>query len=202
VSAYVYFELGAPDGLRSRFLDDAAEFACWLGEWASEFPGEYPPAKLAKLADISQRGAAALKTSNPDEAQLIDCLTHDYWNFCTMTSIHGDKDVTPSAHKWYRYAPELSQVLPAATDDMCRYYRRLFAGDSLAECSGHAFKSVDGLFRWSWLLPHEVVDFCGKLQEYADMLEREDDHQAGVSWILVALQSAKEVGASLLVSVA
>ena len=202
MSAYVYFELGAPDGLRSRFLADAPEFERWLGALASEFPGEYPPAKLAKLADISLRGAAALKTADPGEAQLIDRLTHDYWNFCTMTGIHGDKDVTPSAHKWHRYAAELSQVLPAASEELCRYYRRLFAGDSLAECSGHSYQSPDGIFRWSWLLPHEVVDFCGKLQDHADFLNREDDGLAGVSWVLAALQSAREEGSSLLVSVA
>lgn len=202
MSARVYFELGAPDGLRSRFLDDAAEFERWLRELAAEFPGAYPPEKLAKLAGISLRGAAALKTTNPVEAQLIDHLTHDYWNFCTMTSIHGDKDVTPSAHEWYRYATELSQVLPNASNEVCRYYRRLFAGDSLAECCGHAYRSVDGIFRWSWLLPHEVADFCGKLQDYADLLNCEDDGLAGVYWILAVLQSAREEGCSLLVSVA
>lgn len=201
MSAYVYFELGAPDGLRSRFLDDAAQFERWLREVAAGFPGEYPPRQLAKLADISRRGAAALKTSDPDESVLIDCLTHDYWNFCTMTSIHGDKDLTPSSHKWHQYATELSQVLPTATDELCRYYRRLFAGDSLAECSGHAYQSVDGVFRWSWLLPHEVVDFGGKLQEYAGLLNLEDDGHAGVSGILMALQSAKDAGGSLLVSI-
>jgi len=202
LNAYVYFDLGAPDGLRSRFLDDAAEFERWLCALAAEFPGEYPPAKLAKLADILLRGEAALKTANPGEAHLIDWLTHDYWNFCTITSIHGDKDITPSAHEWHRYATELSQVLPTASEDLCRYYRRLFAGDSLAECGAHIFRSIDGVFRWSWLLPHEVVDFCGKLQDYADLLNRGDDGLAGVSWILAALQSAKEEGSSLLISVA
>lgn len=202
MSAHVYFELGAPDGLRSRFLDDAAEFERWLCELAAEFPGEYSPAKLAKIADISRRGAAGLKTADRDEAVLIDRLTHDYWIFCTMTGIHGDKDVTPSSHEWHRYATELPQVLPTATDAMCSYYRRLFAGDSLAECSGHAYHSMDGVFRWSWLLPHEVEDFCRKLREYAGLLDLEDDGLAGVSWILRALQSAKEQGSSLLVSVA
>lgn len=202
MSAYVYFELGAPDGLRSRFLDDAGEFERWLRELAAEFPGEYPPAKLAKLADISRRGAAALKTNHPDEARLIDHLTHDYWNFCTVTSIHGDKDVTPSAHKWHRYATELSQVLPTASEEVCRYYRRVFAGDSLVERHGHSYQSPDGIFCWSWLLPHEVVDFCGQLQDYAHFLHREDDGLAGVAWILAALQSAKEEGSSLLISVA
>lgn len=201
MSAYVYFDLGPPDGLRSRFLGDAPEFETWLRALAAEFPGEYPPAKLAKLADIALRGAAALKTTDPGEAQLIDHLTHDYWNFCTITSIHGDKDITPSAHKWHRYAAELSQVLPNASAELCRYYRKLFAGDSLAECSAHVHRSIDGVFRWSWLLPHEVVDFCGKLQDYADFLNREDDGLAGVSCILAALQSAKEEGSGLLISV-
>lgn len=201
MSAYVYFDLGPPDGLRSRFLGDAAEFERWLCALAAEFPGEYPPLKLAKLADISLRGAVALKTANSDEAQLIDCLMHDYWNFCTITSIHGDKDITPSAHKWHRYATELSEVLPSASDELCRYYRRLFAGASLAECSAHTYRSIDGVFRWSWLLPHEVADFCSKLQDYADLLNRENDGLAGVSWILEALQSAKEEGSSLLISV-
>ncbi|MTW14204.1 hypothetical protein GM658_26675 [Pseudoduganella eburnea] len=202
MSAYVYFELGAPDGLRSRFLDDAAEFERWTRELAAEFPGEYPPAKLTKLADISRRGAAALKTTDPGEAQLIDHLTHDYWNFCTITGIHGDKDVTPSAHKWHRYAMELSEVLPTASDEACHYYRRLFAGDSLVECCGHTYRSIDGVFRWSWLLPHEASDFCRKLQGHADSLNLEDDGLAGVSWVLKALQWAKEEGSSLLVSVA
>jgi len=202
MSAYVYFELGSSDGLRSRFLDDAAVFERWLRELAGEFPGEYPPANLAKLADISQRGAAALKTTDPGEAQLIDQLTHDYWNFCTMTGIHGDKEITPSTQEWHRYATELSQVLPAASDEACRYYRRLFAGESLAECCGHSYQAVDGIFRWSWLLPHEVVDFCGKLQDYAAFFNREEDGVAGVSWILAALQSAKEQGSSLLISIA
>lgn len=202
MSGYVYFELGAPDGLRSRFLEDAPEFERWLCELAAEFPRQYPRAKLTKLADIAMRGAVALKTIDPEEAQLIDHLTHDYWTFCTMTGIHGDKDVTPSVHQWQRYATELTQVLPTASDEMCRYYRRLFAGDSLAECCGHAYRSIDGVFRWSWLLPHEVADFCGKLQDYADLLNREDDGLAGVSWILAALQSAKEEGSSLLISVA
>lgn len=201
MSAYVYYDLGPSDGLRSRFLGDAPEFERWLRALAAEFPGEYPPAKLDKIADIALRGAAGLKTTDPEEAQLIDCLTHDYWNFCTMTSIHGDKDITLSAHKWHHYATELSHVLPTACEELRRYYRRLFAGDSLAECSAHTYRSIDGVFRWSWLLPHEVVDFCAKLQDYADFLNREDDGLAGLSCILAALQSAKEEGSSLLISV-
>lgn len=202
MSAYVYFELGASDGLRSRFLDDADEFERWLRDLAGEFPGEYPPEKLDKLADISRRGGAALKTDNHDEAQLIDGLTHDYWNFCTMTSLHGDKDITPSAHKWHRYAAELSKALPAASDAACHYYRRVFTGASLAECSGHEFRSPDGIFRWSWLLPHEVEEFCEELQKHAGLLDREDEELAGIFCILAALRLAKEQGSSLLVSIA
>lgn len=192
----VYFELGAPDGLRSRFLADTADFERWLRDLAGEFPGEYPPAVRAKLAEISLRGTAALKAADPAEACLIDRIVHDYWNFCTMTSRHGERDVTPAAR--HCYPMELSQVLPAADREVCDYYRRLFAGNSLAERNGHAYHSVDGVFRWSWLLPHEVADFCDRLQEYEDIFQNED----GVREILAVLRLAKEERSSLLISIA
>jgi len=198
----VYFEVGAADGLRSRFLADAADFASWLDGLADEFPGQYPPDLRARLADIAQRGAEALKVADAGEAGQIDRLMHDYWNFCTMTGCHGDKDITPSTYDLHRYANELSFVLPTADEKVCSYYRRLFAGDSLAECRGHAYRAADGVFRWSWLLPQEVADFHAKLQDYADLLDREDDGLAGVRCILAALRMAKEERSSLLISVA
>jgi len=196
MSGYVYFELGARDGLRSRFLDDAKDFERWLRELAGEFAGEYPAGKLNRIAHIARHGAEALKTSDPGEARLIDCLTHDYWNFCTMTSRHGDQDITPAAGCCY--PSELSLVLPAAGGAVCDYYRRLFAGNSLAECDGHTFRSPDGVFRWSWLLPHEVLDFCNRLHDYADLIESDD----GVREILSVLRVAKEARSSLLISIA
>lgn len=198
----VYFELGAPDGLRSRFLADAAEFERWLLDLAGEFSGGYSPEVLAKLADISERGAEALQASDPAEAILIDRVMHDYWNFCSMTGLHGDKDITPAANQWYRFPAELPQLLPSAADDVCGYYRRLFAGNSLAECSGHAYRPVDGIFRWSWLLSHEVSDFCDKLENDSHLLDHETDGAAEVFSILNALRLAKERDCSLLVSVA
>lgn len=192
----VYFEFGAPDGLRSRFLADAAEFGCWLRGLAEELSGEYPSAALDKVAEIAVRGAAALKTSDPGEARLIDRLMHDYWNFCTMTSRHGGEDITPAAR--LRFLPELSPSLPAASGELCSYYRRLFAGDSMAECSGHSYQSPDGIFRWSWLLPHEVVDFCDKLEIHASHF----GHQDVLFELLTVLRLAKQEGSSLLVSVA
>jgi hypothetical protein len=190
-----YFELGAPDGLRPRFLADAAEFESWLLELAGELSGEYPPAALAKLADISLCGAAALKTAHLDEACLIDRLMHDYWIFCTMTARHGEQDVTPATT--HCYPMELARVLPAASREVCEYYRRLFAGDTLAECSDHTYRSADGVFRWSWLLPHEVADFCDRLQDHAHS-ESEDT----IREILALLRLAKDERSSLLISLA
>jgi len=196
MSVYVYFELGGPDGLRSRFLDDAKDFERWLRGLAREFSGEYPPGKLTRIADIAQKGAEALTASDPGAAQVIDSLTHDYWNFCTMTGRHGDKDITPAGR--HAYPAELSQVLPAASSEACDYYRRLFAGNSLAECNDHTFRSPDGVFRWSWLLPQEVEDFCNRLQDHADLLESDN----GVREILSVLRLAKEARSSLLISIA
>lgn len=198
----VYFELGAPDGLRSRFLADAADFAAWLDQLAEEFPGQYPPSLTDRLADIVLRGAEALVVGDPGEARQIDRLVHDYWNFCTMTGCHGEKDITPAAYELHRYATELSHVLPTATEEMCNYYRRLFAGNSLAECDGHAYSPEDGVFRWSWLLPQEVVDFYNKLSDFAGLLDGEEEGAAGVRCVLTALRRAKEERSSLLISVA
>lgn len=202
MGTYVFYERGGSDGLRSRFLADVGDFARWLCALDEEYPGEFTPRFLAKLEDLSVRGADALKASDHDDAYLIDCIVHEYWSFCDITDRHGDKDITPSAHKLYRYAQELSDVLPTASDELCRYYKRLFAGNSLAECDGHSYRSVDGVFYWSWLLPHEVEDFHDKLQNYAGFLESDDDWPAGVRWVLEALGRAKATGSSLLVSIA
>lgn len=192
----VYFEFGEADGLRSRFLADAADFQRWLRELSGEFSGGYPPQILAKLAEIVLHGAKALKVLNHGEAYLIDRLMHDYWNFCAMTSRHGNQDITPSSDG--RYPTELSQVLPNASDKLCGYYRRMFAGDTLAECSGYSYRSLDGVFRWSWLLPHEVADFCDRLESVVDVLDREDV----VSELFKVLDLAKSRRSSLLISVA
>lgn len=188
--------------MRSRFLADVVDFAKWLGGLVDAYPEDYPPKILVRLADISLRGADAFKAANAQDAKLIDRLMTEYWNFSCDTGRHSDKDITPSAHKWYRYAEELSLVLPTATKEACDYYQRLFEGNSLAEFDGHKYQSEDGVFRWSWLLPHEVEDFYDRLQNYAGLLESDDDWPAGVRWVLYALERAKASGSSLLVSIA
>ena len=202
MGTYVYYYVGDEYGMRTRFLADLAPFTEWFSALVAEYPAEYPPSQLAKLLDIVQRGTAAFQTEFDDEAKLIDRILDEYWQFCHEKSLHRKLEITPSAHKLYRYAENLFEVLPSASALANSYYKRLFLGRSLAECSGHEYQSEDRVFQISWLLPAEVSQFLFELEPFEDGLNCKDDQAAGVFWILKTLKEAKSRGASLVVVIA
>lgn len=203
MGTYVHFSLGEADGLLTRFLADLGKFIEWFEPVVAEFPSDYPLGQLDKAIDIASRGIAALETASSKEADLIDRLVHEYWSFCDLNGLHREKDITRSAHKWYRYAPDLLTVLPKASPVAAAYYRSLFVGRSIAQCPGHEYVSDDGVFHLSWLLPEEVSVFLAELEQFEPELElRQNDEATGVFWVLQALKDAKGHKTSLIVTIA
>lgn len=202
MGTYVYYYLGADSGMRTRFLSDLVPYTAWFSALVAEYPDDYLPGQLQKVLDIGQRGLDAFKTNSDDEAHLIDRILDEYWQFCDEKGLHRELDITPAAHKWYRYAIDLSDVLPAASATADAYYQMLFRGRSLAECAEHEYKSEDGVFHLSWLLPDEVSHLLSALLPYEGQLDPAEDYAAGVLWVLTALKQAERKGASLVVVVA
>ncbi|NHZ98278.1 hypothetical protein [Massilia sp. CCM 8734] len=203
MGTYVHYSLGDDDGVKTAFLADLGVFLAWLDPRIAEYPDEFPAGMREKILDFMRRGNAALLTASREEARLIDLIVDEYyWNFSFDSHRHPAIDITPSMHKWYRYASELSDVLPAASAIACDYYRALFRGCSLVECDGHVYQSQDDVFHLSWLLPAQVVALLAELEPFESELDAMQDDQAGVLWVLVSLQEAKRAGASLIVAIA
>lgn len=202
MGTYVYYYLGDETGMRTRFLADLASYSAWFRALVAEYPEDYPPGQLQKLVDIEQRGIEAFKTGCDDEAHVIDRILDEYWNFCSEKDLHRKLEITPSAHKRYRYADNLSDVLPATSATANAYYKQLFSGRSSADCSGHAYASEDGIFHVSWLLSREVSLLLSELLPYERQLDLREEHAAGVFWILTVLKEAERKGASLVAVVA
>lgn len=203
MGTYVYFSLGESDGIRSRFLADASVFFEWFKSLADEFPNDYPAAQVAKASEVARLGIAALAVSSCSEADLVDRVVDEYWNFCDMNGLHREKDITPSAHKRGRYAQSLSDVLPGSSAAANKVYRSLFHGRSLTEYPGHLYRSEDEVFHLSWLLPHEVAAFHSELEPFElQLLNRTDDEAAGVLWVLQTVRRAAQEKSSLVVAVA
>ena len=203
MGTYVHYSLGDEDGVQTPFLADLGSFRAWLDPRIVEYPDDFPPGMQDKILDFIRHGIAAFTTASGDEANLIDRIVDEYyWNFCYDNGRHPAIDITPSMHKWYRYAPELSDVLPAASASANNYYRALFRGRSLAQCDGHAYASEDGVFHLSWLLPTEVSAFLSELERFENQLHCNEDHAAGVVWVLDVLKEAKRKGASLIAAIA
>ncbi len=202
MGTYVYYSLGDRDGIRSRLLADAGLFLEWFGPLADEFPNDYPAAQVAKALEITRLGASALAVSSSSEADLIDRVVDEYWNFCDMKGLYRERDITPSAHKWNRYAQSLSEVLPNSSAVANTFYHSLFRGRSLAECPGHLYRSEDEVFHLSWLLPNEVIAFHSELAPFESLLDQNDDQAAGVLWVLQASKRAVQERTSLVVAVA
>lgn len=203
MGTYVHYSLGDADGITSSFLEDLGVFMAWIAPLAAEYPDDFPPGLHHKMLDFMQRGDAAFTTASREEARLIDSIVDEYyWNFCHEGNRHPALDITPSMHKWCRYAAELADVLPTASAMAGNIYRSLFRGRTLARCDGHAYESEDGVFHLSWLLPAEVATFLSELEPFETGLDDLEDHQAGVLWVILALQEAKRKGSSLIVSIA
>lgn len=149
-----------------------------------------------------QRGTEAFETESDDDAHVIDRIVDEYWQFCYEKGLHRELEITPSAHKLYRYATDLSDVLPSASALANSYYKRLFLGRSLAVCRNHDYRSEDGLFSVSKLFPAEVSQFLGELEPHRSGLDRNEDEASGVFWILETLNEANSRGASLVVVIA
>lgn len=199
---YVNYKLGEYDGIRSRFLDDIDAFAVWFRESAEEFPNDYPDGQLNKTLDFAQRGADAFCAATAAEANLIDRIVDEYWNYCSSEGLHRENDIGSWSHKWYRYAADLAEVLPDSSELARAYYRSLLRGRSLAECVGHEYRSEDEVFHISWLLPSEVVAFCAELEPFSPLLEQDTDEATGVRLMLRALRQAAGLGTSLIVVIA
>ncbi len=202
MGTYVYYYVGDQYGMRTRFLADLAPFTAWFSSLVTEYPDEYQPNILAKLLDIVERGTSAFQTEFDTEARLIDRILDEYWEYCDQKGLYRKLDITPSAHKLYRYAKNLSDVLPRASALANSYYKKLFLGRSLAECRGQKYESEDGVFHVSWLLPAEVSQFLLELEPFAEGLDCRDDHAAGVFWILKTLKEANSKEGSLVVVIA
>lgn len=204
MGTYVYFLLGDSDGIRARFLEDFGSFFDWFQASVKEFSNDFPVEVQQKMHDVCQRGSLALKAETDEEARLIDRLVHEYWNFCDITGLHYDKDVTPSALKLYRYARDLSEVIPTASEVARCHYRRLFRGCSIAEFPGHTYQSEDGIFSLSWLLLAEAEEFLAELESFEGQLKKENatDAEAGVQSVLQSLRIVVQKRLSLVVVIA
>jgi len=202
MGTYVYYSLGDPDGIRSRFLADVGPFLEWFQPLVEEFPNDYPASQLTKALEIARLGAKALRASSRAEANLIDRVVDEYWNFCDIKALYGARDITPSAHKRYRYAQSLSDVLPDSSELANTYYLALFRGRSLAEWPEHQYESEDNVFHLSWLLPNEVAAFRSELEPFEQLLNSNDDYAAGVLWVLQSVRRAAQERTSLVVAVA
>ncbi len=202
MGTYVTYSLGAADGFRGRFLADLKDFIDWLAIEHSDFPGDFAPGLLEMARDIARRGPAAFDTCNVHQAWLIDRLVHEHWNFCDRTARGRGHDITTSMYKWYRYAEELPDVLPAASARACKLYRMLFSGRSLARCEGHVVRSEDGVFHLSWLMPDEVDALIAELAPFEAHFDRSNDNAVGVLLILEALRHAQRKGLALVVVIA
>jgi len=121
--------------------------------------------------------------------------------FLRYKNLYRAKDITPSAHKWNRYADSLSLVLPDSSELANTLYQLILRGRSLANCDGHQYRSEDGVFHLSWLLPDEVIRLHAELTPLESQLDRNDDHAAGVLWVLKATQRALQEGTSLIVAI-
>ncbi len=202
MGTYVHYSLGDADGVKTAFLADLGVFLAWLDPRIAEFPDDFRPGLQDKIRDFMQRGELAFTTASRDEATLIDGIVDEYyWNFCHDGDRHPAIDMTPSMQKLWRYATELTDVLPSASAKAGNDYRALFRGRTLARCDGHAYESEDGVFHLSWLLPAEVAAFLSELEPFENALDHRHDHQAGVLCIILALREAKRKGTSLIVSV-
>lgn len=203
MGTYVMYSLGDPDGIRPRFLADLDSFIAWSDITVEDFPDDYPPGFLNKARDIAQRGSIALTTENEAEAWLIDRVADEYWNFCDLTARHKADNLQTSMYHLRRYATDLSQVVPAASELAKSYYRMLFAGRSLAQCKGHAYCSQDGVFHLSWLSAAEVKAFLAELAPCEPQLARPDEVAADcVLLILEVLKHAAHQSRGLTVVIA
>jgi hypothetical protein len=202
MGTYVYYYLGDEDGIQTRFLADLGSYTAWFSSQVAEFPDDCPPSQLKKLLDIVQRGTAAFVTESDDEAHVIDRILDEYWRFRDEKDLHRELEITPSAHKLNRYAMDLSEVLPSASALANSYYRGLFVGRSLAECKDHEYRSEDGVFSVSWLLPADVCKFLSELERFGNVLDRKEDQGVGVFWVLESLKEANRRGTSLVVVIA
>ncbi len=196
------YSLGDADGIQTRFLGDLDAFIEHITPSVDEFPDEFPPGFLKKASDIAHRGAYALATESKDEAYLIDRIVDQYWDYCGSLAGYRKKCVTQSMRKLYRYANELTEVLPAISAKASTYYRRIFQGSSLVMCGGHKYHSEDGVFHLSWLLPHQVTEFLSELAPYEAQLKSHNDESAGVLLVFEALKAAQEHGTSLVIVIA
>jgi hypothetical protein len=78
----------------------------------------------------------------------------------------------------------------------------LFKGRTVAECPDYSFKSPDGVFRLSWLCPHEIIELKTELDSFEGILNGDEDAVIAVNLLKRALTEAEQSGGSLLVTIA
>ncbi|MBC3916091.1 hypothetical protein H8L32_01210 [Undibacterium sp. CY18W] len=185
-------------GLGNAFSQTLRNFSEEIFPIMEEWPDDFPKMFKEKVLDIVERGAAALITSNIEEAELIDEIVFEYWDL-----LHNEQnEYISSPIKHYNYPDELSEVLPNCSNPASDYYQMLlFEGRTVAACPDYSFKSPDGIFCLSWLYPHEIIELKTELDSFEGILNGDEDAVIAVNLLVCALTEAAQSRCSLLVTI-
>ncbi|MFZ6710418.1 hypothetical protein [Undibacterium sp. TC9W] len=194
----VKYQLVGADGFRECFLADIKKFSEEIFPIMEEWPDDFPKMFKEKVLDIVERGAAALITSNIEEAELIDEIVFEYWDL-----LHNEQnEYISSPIKHYNYPGALSEVLPNCSNPASDYYQMLlFEGRTVVACPDYSFKSPDGIFCLSWLYPHEIIELKTEINSFEGILNGDENAVLAVDLLLRALTKAEQSRCSLLVTI-
>jgi hypothetical protein len=202
MGTYVYYSLGRKDGIREAVMERMPSFSEWLHESHERYPGDYDASLIAMVDRLAKEGDAALSASSLAEARLVDLAIEVLVDYCQIEGIELFEGITPSAHKWCRYAGRLEEVVPSCTSLGASYYQRMFSGRSLVELPNHQYVSGDGVFHISWLLPREVSEFRSDIESYGLDFRAKGDWVHGVYCIYESLKRAEKENVALVVVIA
>ena len=202
MGTYVHYSLGRKDGIRNSVMEHMKAFCEWLMRANEEYPGEYDASFISMANRLVKYKERALKVKTEEEAFLIDRVIDEISNYQEFKNIEIFRDITPSMLKWNRYAPGLSDVVTNCTSLGANYYRKLFAGCSIAELNSHKYQSEDGVYRFSWLMPDEVSEFKEDIESYDIDLDNFEDYIHGLFCIYESLKKAERENAALVVEIA
>ena len=201
MGTYVHYSLGREDGIKDTVMEKMQSFVFWLHEIEKKYPGDYG-ADLINMAEKLAKYRDLELIVNLEEARLVDRVVDELVHYCDMERIKLFNEITHSMHKWYRYASSLDDVVLKCTQKGSAYYKKIFSGCSIVDLEGHQYKSDDGVYHLSWLLPHEVSDFRADLESYDIDFSSNDDYIHGVYCILESLKKAEKENVSLVIEIA
>ena len=197
MSTYVHYSLGREDGIKCSVMEHMNSFYNWLKLANEEYPGEYDTKFMSMANKLVKDKEKALCARDEEEAYLVDRVIDEISNYQELENIEIFKDITPSEHKWSRYAPSLHDVVPNCTDLGAKFYRKIFSGCSIAELDNHTYQSDDGVYRISWLLPKEVTAFKADIDLYNLDYDSFEEYIHGIFCIHESLKKAEEENVAL-----